>query len=300
MSRLGDFAVGAIARPSAGALAASGPGIAINASGFRSGQSLVITGEPTGGGGSDTLAVKLQHSPPPVVSENSSGYDGTDDGSEKLRDGAASNVAFAIPFTPDDDLTIWKVKLMLSKLGTPAIAAGGIPWVLVQVRPDDSGDPDASSIAASFYIRTADIPEALSEVEFLFSDGFELSAATPYWLVITGNYDVDANNCIQVHYDDATSGCKYYDSAWAALTDKNIWVVMEDLYFEDVPTSEVPVVTFTEGTILNELIEGLDRQEVNMEMLNKYLRGYYTISGGTWGIGHGMYLGDPKVQPATP
>lgn len=249
----------------------------------------------SGGGGSDTLDVKLQESDPPSYLDQINAYDGTDDGSEKLRDGAGSNLLFAIPFTPSANITIYSAKLMLSRLGT--IAAGKSVWCYIDT--DSTGDPAGSAVAGaqnlpnSRKIECTNIPTSIGEQTFFFEDGIDLTASTPYWLLIDGDYTVSAANCIQVHYDTATSGCKYYDAAWAVMTNQNLWFRLQYLAFTDIVGAAFAQIT--EGWL--NAIDVAERIEVDLQTVKDAIRAHYTVSGGTWTIGNILNVGLPLVKP---
>lgn len=243
----------------------------------------------SGGGGSDTLDVKFQESDAPEEAEGINGYNGVDDGSRKLREGATTNVLLAIPFTPAVGLTVYQVKLMLSKLGAPT----GHVWV--EIQGDSTGDPDGTAIGGvSRKVDVANIGAAIEEVSFFADCGIDLTGATAYWLVITGDYTASATDCIQVHYDTATSACKQYNgTVWAVTTDENFWFKLEQLIFSDV--SSLVHAQITEG--FANPMDTWERLEIPMLMRKPALRAFYTPSGGAWTVGHALAIGYPKTQP---
>ena len=296
--RIGDYAASVpLLLPVA--IAASIGGRNIDTGGFRAAQANIIVSEPAGGGGADTCIIKFQESAGPIVSDQINGYDGADDGNEQLRDGAASNILLGVPFTPTVTGTINSVRLMLSTFGTPAIAAGGIPYVQVSIQADAAGDPSGTDIGGySRRIPTADLATALTEVSFWFDNAVDLTAASDYWIVVAGLYDVSATDCVQFHHNTVvgTSGCKHYDAAWSAA-DANIdyWYEIDYLVYTDI--ADIAAVTFTEGTILNVIDEGADREELGLQKYENFIRAYYTLTGGTWDVFHALTVGDPTVQP---
>jgi hypothetical protein len=251
----------------------------------------------TGGGGSDTLDVKLQESDPPKLSDQINAYDGVDDGSRKLREGAATNVSIAIPFTPPVDMTIQAVDLMLSRLGT--VAAGKSVYVAIQ--GDTAGDPDGTDISGaqqyghSRRILCTDIGTDIAEHRFYFEDGVDLTASTTYWIVIEGDYTASASNCIQVHFDTAATGCKHYDSAWAVMTNENVWFKIYYCEFTDIAGAVFTQIT--EGWL--NAIDVAERIEFDLEGVKDTIRAHYTVSGGTWTIGNILNVGYPLVAPMT-
>jgi hypothetical protein len=293
-NRLGDI-VAALPLHIADIAATGGSRAIPGLAGYRAAQGSIGAMAVAGGGGADTLDVKLQESDPPVYLDQINYYDGTDDGSEKLRDGAGSNLMFAIPFTPSANITIYSADLWLSRLGT--IAAGESVYVAVQ--GDAAGDPDGTDINGaqqfghSRRILGSSIPTSISQQRFFFEDGIDLTAATPYWLLLEGDITLSAANCVQCHYDTATSGCKYFDAAWAVMTNQNLWFRLQGLSFTDIVGATFAQIT--EGWL--NAIDVAERIEVDLMNVKDAVRAYYTVSGGTWTIGNILNVGYPLVAP---
>lgn len=265
---------------------------------FRAAQSNIAAIGVAGGGGADTLDVKFQDSyPQQINSVEINAFDGIDDGSEKLRDGAASNIRFGIPFTTTFAHTIYSVRLQMSRLGTPAIGAGGIPAVWATLETDAAGDPSGTAVGGSSRLYpTASIDTTREEITFFFDVGVDLANATDYWIVVEGNYDVSATDCIQLHYNTVagTSGCKFFDAAWAASVNIDYWFRMEYLIFADISPA-IAHAQITEGW--NNIWDTLERVDINLEPIRDAVRAYYTVSGGTWTVANILTLGEGKVLP---
>lgn len=250
----------------------------------------------TGGGGADTLDVKLQESGAPVVGA-ANGYDGVDDGSRKLRSAAATDLQIAVPFTPAVDMTIYDVSLMLSQLG--AVPAGESVWV--EIDTDAAGDPagaevsGAQALTESRRVEAATIADAVGAVSFYFEDGIDLTAATQYWIKLSGDTTLSAVNCIQWHYNTVvgTSGAKKYDAAWAALVNEDFWFSSRYCVFTDIT-----------GAVFAQIVEGWlnafdtgERIEVDLKGVKDTVRAHYTVSGGTWTIANILNVGLPIYRP---
>jgi hypothetical protein len=295
-----------------GAVTATAAGYGnVDGQGFRNAQVVFQTYEPAGGGGADTLEMKVQASPRPLVSDNLLGYDGIDDGGDIINNTAGDSVRFAIPFITVGAKTILAVRLRMSKNGVPALAGGGTPAVHVSFQGDAVGVPDLAPIGGnSRSVNCLDIGADIQEVEFVFDVGVDLVAATPYWLIVDGDYDADNANSINLHYNtSAASGCVEWDGtampvpAWSApIVVEDFWYEMDYLVYTDVAAAYVipsGSAVFTEGTILNPESDGVSIKEVNLMPINNYLRIYLTITpGGTWPCGCVVNLGDPEVLPA--
>jgi len=294
-NRLGDIVAATALNVSTVGQTGGGRPIA-GLTGYRAAQASLGAMLVASGGGSDTLDVKLQESDPPELSDQINAYDGVDDGSEKLRDGAGSNLLFAIPFTPSADITVYSVDLWLSRLGT--ITAGESVWV--EIWDDSTGDPNANEEGAqglteSRKILGSDIDTSIAMYNFIMEDGYDLSSGSQYWIVVNGDITVSATNCIQVHYDTATSGCKYYDAAWAVMTNQNVWFRLWTCVFTDITGAAFTQIT--EGWL--NWIDVAERIEVDLQVVKDTVRAYYTVSGGIWTIGNILNVGYPKLGPMT-
>jgi len=253
----------------------------------------------TGGGGADTLDVKLQESDAPKLADQINGYDGVDDGSRKLRSAAATDLQIAIPFTPAVDMTIQAVDLMLSSLGT--IAAGESVWV--EIDTDAAGDPagaevsGAQALTESRKVEAVTVPDSITPTRFYFEDGVDLTAATLYWIKLSGDTTLSATDCIQVHYNTVvgTSGCKKYDAAWAAIANEDVWFKLYYCEFTDIAGAVFTQIT--EGWL--NAIDVAERIEVDFKTVKDTVRAHYTVSGGTWTIGNIVNVGLPNLAPLT-
>ena len=259
-----------------------------------------------GGGGADTLDVAIQSSPAPALHASLNLFDGTDDGSESLRDGAVSNILFGIPFTQGDQpCTIYQIKLRLSKTGAPAKAGGGTPpAVWVSIQGDAAGDPDGVNVGGSSRaVLCSAIGAGMGEYTFQFECGVDLLPLGDYWIVIDGDYDVDVANCVNVHYNTHASGCKFFDAAWAALGGEDIWFRMNYLIYSDVDPAVIEGGAFpqyVEYQVANALDYFERREIVAADGDGPFYRMRFTANGGTWGAYAIINIGDPESGPLTP
>jgi hypothetical protein len=242
----------------------------------------------TGGGGSDTMDIIFQESGDPVIRQQNT-YDGVDDGSIKLKEGAATNVALAIPFTQSGDRTAGAGVLWLSKLGTP-VRSGATPDPSIYfdiVEDDGGGDPSSTTVLESWHIPTADISAQLTAVLIGGQTwNRDLIDGDDYWLVIRANYDADPLNCIQVHFNTVagTSGCKTNSGGWSAIANQDIWFQHYQYDFVDVPDSEIVggALSFAEDVYYVNSVDGLQLRDIDLTERANYMRTRYVISGGTW------------------
>ena len=278
--------------------ATGGAGPVSGLASFRAAQLVNRVLGVTGGGGSDTLDLKLQESDPPKLLAQINAYDGTDDGSIKLREGAATAVELGIPFTPTADITVDKIRLQLSQLGS--VAAGKKVWVTIETDSTGPSGTDvngAQAYGASRKVEAADISDSIEEVEFELIDGVDLTASTTYWIIVKGDYTASATDCIQVHYNTVvgTSLCEQYDAAWGAIANYDIWYEVDYLEFTDIS-----------GAALTQVTEGWANPEDTDETLELSLKGvkdtvrlYATVSGGVWYPTAGLALGMSGVIPVS-
>lgn len=186
---------------------------------------------------------------------------------EKLLDGAASNVKMAITVTQGSTTQkLKKIRLPLAKVGTPANETDGV-WLTIE--GDATGDPNGTPITngTSAKIATANISATQTWVDFNFATPPTLTASTVYHIVLQGDYDADATNCISVDTDVCIAGaqiCQFFDAAWAALALKNIScqilvAVDPTIYFDGMeinPNNEVVIQkdpNYAEGIIYGEI-----------------------------------------------
>jgi len=306
MGRLGDVCSPAMLAPGF-SLAASAILGNMDTAGFRTAQVMVGVHDPAGAG-ADTLKWKVQHSPArPLVSPNMRAYDGTDHGGLGVNDAAGAFVKYAIPFTNATARTINEIRLHLSRLGVPALAAGNQARVKVTIDTEAAAKPAGAPVAVARFVDANAIGLAREEVSFVFDQAADLAAATNYWIVIEGIYDASDADCIKVHFNNVAGGCLNWDSfimvpAWVSLAANAFWYEMDYLTYVDVPDACVTPVgdtTFTEDTITNDAVEGVTLKEVNLVPLGDFIRVSFTAGGGsTWTGGCFVNLGDPEVQPA--
>lgn len=164
---------------------------------------------------------------------------------EILRDGAASNMMFAVDITtPAGGATKIKVvRTRLRQLGTPAGHTNGY-WLTIE--GDAAGDPDGVPIGTSRFIDPDAYPitnVAGGEwVDIYFDTEVSLLAGTTYWLVLQGDYTVSAINAIAWQTQAVAAPaqrCRFYDAAWAALPLKNVVFQPMDAVLTDLITAGV-------------------------------------------------------------
>lgn len=218
---------------------------------------------------------------------------GAQDAWVPLRNGAADNLQVAMSWTTVGAVTIYKVKVNLKQIGT-VVAAKKI-WATIE--GDSTGDPDGTPVQTSELIEAADISTDGEYITFTFKTPTELTAATPYHFVISGDYATSATNQIQVGVETVVSGgnIELYDAAWADVTTQTMEAQGFSLTFADVSGA-----TFAEVTDA-----GIDKetpQEVAVDTANygPYLRYYGTIStsgGDSFTMSVLALCGEKKVLP---
>lgn len=252
----------------------------------------LVTFKPTvaGGGGADTFQHILQEADAPGLYHQNT-YDNVDDGSIKLKEGAALQTEIAIPFTQSavDYRTPIGVVLWVSKLGIPALAAGGKPSISVSIETDAAGDPSGTSVSDSYNLATEDISGLLTGVLIGFQGGpAAVANGGSYWVVIKPNYDASATDCIQVHYNTVvgTSACKVNSGGWAAIANQDVWFQLHQVTFTDVDVSKLgdggAFDPYDESVIFANTIDSAQIRTLDTRRVKEYLRFRYDISGGNW------------------
>lgn len=273
-------------------MSASQAGKPVSKGTFRAMQSQIAIAN---GGTGDTVTAKLQDSLPLADSALSNGYVAPDDGSIKLREGAATAVQIAIPFTAAKNFTLYQVKLKASQLGT--IAAGKI--ITCEIQGDAAGDPDGSAIATAYPIEAAGVGAAIEDLIFTFPIGAECLIGTDYWVVLGGDYAFSAANCIQIHKNTVvgTGADKQFDAAWVtAGANNDIWFNLYELVFTDVVGA-----SYTHSALADDWIDPADaveQLEMDLNGVRSWFRFYYTVSAGTQFVNHVVGLSNPVSIPA--
>ena len=187
-----------------------------------------------------------------------------------LRDGATSNIELAAAFTTGaGGNTIYQIKLMLKKIGT--IVSGKV--ITLRIEGDSTG-PDGTAVQTSDPVETDDISTAgYALVTFTFKDPIDLTAATKYFAVLSGDYATSAVNAINWRSFTVASGGNFwfYDAAWAATTTEDLEIQGLELVFADVSGA-----TFTQMTDVSKDPEEI---AVDRKVAEPFLRYHGTIGG---------------------
>jgi len=270
----------------------------------------IVAAAPSG----ELMNIYFQESDPPVMT-HSNLYDGVDDGSLKLRDGANSNIYVAIPFTQDnvDYRTPIAMSVMVSRVGTPVnTASDRPPNISFSIIADVGGNPDPglTSLGDSYKLATADISTSLQEILIGWEGiNVDIAKTTQYWLVIEGEYDEDASNCIQIHYNTVvgTSDCRYYDTSWNAMASEDVWFKLFQLTFEDVSGDEIDeggnIPAWQSDILPVNSLDTLTVRTLNLMQRKSYIRVRYEFSNVPSGLWFPFIIGvvgdaiDPPVLP---
>ena len=285
-------------------------GRAINCQPFRDGQSVLVS-LPQRATVARTCTATYQSSAPPVTNEGTYGYDGTDDGSDNMAVAANTILAVSTTWTTTAIRQLHQVSFWLSRVGTPAIAGGGMPSMIARIYTDAAGDPNAMVTAYQARVNCTDIPlattAAMTKCTFTFDCPVDLAALTTYHVVLTANYDVSAANYIQVHYNTVGAGaqrCRQLDVAWGAAALKNYWCEILELNFAAEGAGILPATAHTviqaDGANGNNVFIERRLFNVNALVRGPYIRPVLVFSAGafTWqNVGIGVLLNDPLNIP---
>ena len=139
-------------------------------------------------------------------------------GSYDLRSGAAAHVQLAavIDNTAGGALQVGRVRAYLKRTGTPSGYTNGIR---ASIQGDTAGVPDGVTIASSAWLDPLYLrDDAYDWVDFIFTPGVALSAATKYHVVLEGDYTFGANIIDWANYSvAATTSSTYNGTIWAAV-----------------------------------------------------------------------------------
>lgn len=220
-------------------------------------------------GTNPTLACKLQGSSAPTR-----GYDYQTVGStdNKLRAGATTTVKLGMSFTQSGTRSIKRVALYLKKNGT--ITSGKI--VTLAINSDSAGSPSATTLGTAGTIQTDNISTTAGWVVFTFANPVDLTDATVYHLVLTGDYTASTSNYIGWYSNTVASGGNYEDhdnSNWAAVTTtQKLMAYMDQYSFSDISGGAFTSLS-TAGTASAQSIE------LYAPSLPVWVRLYSTIGG---------------------
>jgi hypothetical protein len=164
-----------------------------------------------------------------------------------LRDGAAFNLQLAVTFTPSATWQARRARVYIDRVGAPTAAS----TIWATINADAVGDPGAI-LFTSDVIQANKIDVNAGYVDFLFPTLVTpLTAATPYWLVLDGNYAVAPANAIEwstVVCLAPAQRSKFFDAAWAATALKNyryelLGGVKADLLLSDLEINDGNAIT---------------------------------------------------------
>jgi hypothetical protein len=182
-------------------------------------------------GTSPTLACKLQGAPALVSAEAGQRTAGATD--NKLRAGATTTVKLAAKFTQSGARSVKKIALQLKNPGT--ITAGKI--LTLTLNADSTGAPGAVIGTAATVLCSA-VAAAYGWVVFTFANPVDLVDETVYHVVLAGDYDASATNCIYWRSLTVASGgtVETFDNTnWAAVTGTEKFEYSVDQYaFADI------------------------------------------------------------------
>lgn len=220
-------------------------------------------------GTNPTLDVKLQHAGVEAVGQSytTSGTNVDDE----LREGASTKVQLAAKFTQSGTKSIKYVDLLLKKGGT--LTAGKL--LTLTINTNSAGVPSATVVGTA---NTVDIDTLVSTsyawVRFTFPTAVDLTDATIYHLVLTGDYTASATNNVMWRSATVASAgnqSTHNGTIWAAVTTQSACFINWDMTFADVTSgSFTQVTTSTSFQKLHFSLDGL---------LNGFVRPYATIGG---------------------
>ena len=181
-------------------------------------------------GGEDTTLEPTLVSAGCMIGEISSVSTHASDGTqEEMADAPASNLKYAVAYTPTRNETVIGYAVKMEKVGTPANETNGFT---IAMDTDAAGDPAGSLVTNTTVNRATTIIAAADEWEFFaLARGSRgaLVSATPYHILMTQDWDPDGSNTLKLDVEAVAAGSqktKFYDASWAALALKNISVVL--------------------------------------------------------------------------
>ncbi len=176
---------------------------------------------------------------------------------EEVNEGAGDNVELAMSFTQSGAKTIVGYLAKLKKNGTPTNETLGFR---IRIEGDAAGDPDGSALANSTATKATSLIDSTNSGWYLFlldigSRG-TLADGIDYHAVVSGDYDASATDNIEIDTQIVGAGaqkCIFFDAAWAALSLKNLSLVIltmpvggDDLYFGPTEINLNNEVTLTD------------------------------------------------------
>lgn len=206
-------------------------------------------------GTSPTLADKLQGS-----TGLTRGYEYSTLGTtaNELREGASTNTKLALKFTQGGARSIKRVSLWLDKEGT--LTAG--KKLTLTIETDSTANPSNTAVTNGTS-NTVDIDTEVSTtagwVTFTFAKPVDLSDATVYHLVLSGDYTASGTNNVRWYSKTVASGGTFNTSTdgttWAGVTATESLMAYADQYtFSDLTGGGFTALA-TAGTAAVETLE---------------------------------------------
>lgn len=238
-------------------------------------------------GTNPTLACKLQSSPGIVPAGAGQRVAGATD--NKLRAGATTNVKLGVEFTQSGARSVKRIALQLKNPGT--ITAGKI--LTLTLNADNSSAP-GTVLGTAATVLCSDVPAAYGWVTFTFATPVDLADATLYHIVLAGDYDVHADNCIFWRSLTAASGgtVETFDNTnWAAVTTTQKFEYSVDHYvFTDVTGGGFTTITVA-GTAAAQTLS------LHAPNLPQIMRAHYTVGGtNSPAFATALVVNAPRVQ----
>lgn len=238
-------------------------------------------------GSSATLTTSVEESDATSRIVDDSGL--AQDTSLVLRNGATDNTEIGIQFTTGAaTYSVTQVDLMLKKVGT--VTDG--KKVTVTLQADSTDTPDDTDLITPIEVLVDDISTtAFEKVEFVFPSVVNLAAATKYWIVLEGDYDVSAANHITLSVDTVGSGgnIALHDADWGALVTTQKGAANVHAYSWSAIT----------GATTGALADGTDDDKVfvgslHLQQKKRYLRVKQVVGTNTSDCGAFLVLGGKK------
>lgn len=245
--------------------AATNYGNDINIRDFDGIAMVVLAADAQGSGITNT--VKLQTSPE-LVTGGSYTTAGAND--IPLLNGTDDNVKLAAKFTQSGARTVKQIGLVLKRLGT--IAAD--KTLTLTIEADTAGAPSGTPLATATTIDPTTIGDSYSTVVFDFATPLNVTDTTVYWVVLTGNYDVSAENQIQWRTNTVGSGgnASVYDTSWAAVATNSREFRVLQYNFADITGAAFTAV----GNATS-----LQSKRIDINSCGPVVRTVSTIAGGS-------------------
>lgn len=218
-------------------------------------------------GTNPTLDVKLQQAGAPAVGAT---YTTVGTTTNKLRAAATTTNKLAAKFTQSGTKSIKYVDLWLKKAGT--ITSGKV--VTLDVMTDSSAVPSGTSIGTSTSVATDDITTSYSWIRFTFPTAVNVTDATVYHMVLSGDYTASTSNYIDWDSNTVASAgnqSTFDATTWTAVATESHMFIAQDTTFADITGG-----TYTQVTTAASLQVKSFELEATVSGL---VRGYATIGG---------------------